>query len=163
MPGSTISAITSSSEGLDPVLLLLVVIILVVLLLPIAVLIGTAVRFGGEHRDRRLAALRLVGADRQMAARIAAGEALVSALLGLAAGALFFLVGRQFVGQVSLQDISVFPADVRPDPALAVLILLGGADHGGGGGAARPAPGRHRAARAWSAVPRAPGGGSGGG
>jgi hypothetical protein len=115
----------SPSKNLDPVLLLLVVIILVVLLLPIAVFIGTAVRFGGEHRDRRLAALRLVGASRQMAARIAAGEALVSALLGLAAGAVLFLVGRQFVGRFSLQEISVFPVDVRPDPALTVLILLG--------------------------------------
>ncbi|WP_329109281.1 hypothetical protein OG792_11155 [Micromonospora sp. NBC_01699] len=115
----------STNEGLDPVLLLLVLIILVVLLLPIAVFIGTAVRFGGEHRDRRLAALRLVGADRPMATRIAAGESLVSALLGLAAGALFFLLGRQFVGLFALQEISVFPADVRPDPALAVLILLG--------------------------------------
>ena len=42
---------------------LLLVIILVVLLLPVAVFIATAVRFGGERRDRRLAALRLVGAD----------------------------------------------------------------------------------------------------
>ncbi|MFK3984222.1 FtsX-like permease family protein [Micromonospora sp. NPDC050397] len=113
------------SPELDPVLLLLIAIILVVLLLPIAVFIGTAVRFGGEHRDRRLAALRLVGADRRMATRIAAGEALVSAVLGLAAGAIFFLVGRQFVGQFSVREISVFPSDVRPDPALAVLILLG--------------------------------------
>ncbi|MGW4463590.1 FtsX-like permease family protein [Micromonospora sp. NPDC004704] len=115
----------STNEGLDPVLLLLVAIILVVLLLPIAVFIGTTVRFGGEHRDRRLAALRLVGADRRMATRIAAGESLVSALLGLAAGALFFLAGRQLVTFVSLREISVFPSDVRPDPALAVLILLG--------------------------------------
>ncbi|MFI6762174.1 FtsX-like permease family protein [Micromonospora sp. NPDC050417] len=113
------------SDGLDPVLLLLVLIILVVLLLPIAVFIGTAVRFGGEQRDRRLAALRLIGADRRMATRIAAGESLVSAVLGLAAGAVFFVVGRQFIGTVSLREISVFPTDVRPDPALAALILLG--------------------------------------
>ncbi|RKR91630.1 FtsX-like permease family protein [Micromonospora pisi] len=114
-----------SSERLDPVLLLLVLIVLVVLLLPIAVFIGTAVRFGGEQRDRRLAALRLIGADRRMATRIAAGESLVSAVLGLAAGAVFFLVGRQFIGTVTLREISVFPSDVRPDPALAALILLG--------------------------------------
>jgi hypothetical protein len=114
----------NTSEGLDPVLLLLVVIIFVVLLLPIAIFIGTTVRFGGEHRDRRLAALRLVGADRQMAARIAAGEALLGAALGLAAGAVFFLVGRQFVEQITLWNISVFAGDVRPSPAMAALIVL---------------------------------------
>jgi hypothetical protein len=111
-------------EGLNPVLQLLVLIIFVVLLLPIAVFIGTAVRFGGEHRDRRLAALRLVGADRAMASRVAAGEALLGALLGLAAGAVFFLVGRQFVEGITLRNISVFAGDVRPNPGLAILIAL---------------------------------------
>ena len=49
--------------------------------------VGAAVRTGGEERDRRLAALRLVGADQRMARRIAAGEALVGAALGLARSA----------------------------------------------------------------------------
>ena len=52
-----------AGEALDPVLMLLVVVIFVVLLLPVAMFVGAAVRFGGERRDRRLAALRLVGAD----------------------------------------------------------------------------------------------------
>ncbi|AVT31932.1 hypothetical protein C6361_23435 [Plantactinospora sp. BC1] len=114
----------SSSEGLDPVLMLLVLIIFVVLLLPIAVFIAAAVRFGGEARDRRLAALRLVGADAVTTRRVAAGEALVGALFGLLAGAAFFLLGRQLVEQVTLEGISVFAGDVRPSPALAVLIVL---------------------------------------
>jgi hypothetical protein len=61
--------IASSGEGLSPVLMLLVVMIVVVLLLPIAVFVGAAVRFGGERRDRRLAALRLSGADLGMTRR----------------------------------------------------------------------------------------------
>ncbi|MYW02000.1 ABC transporter permease, partial [Streptomyces sp. SID3343] len=40
-------------------LLLLVIVMFVALLTPVAVFIATAVRFGGERRDRRLAALRL--------------------------------------------------------------------------------------------------------
>ena len=56
-----------------------------VLLMPVGVFIAAAVRFGGERRDRRLAALRLVGADAAMTRRIAAGEACVGALLGLVA------------------------------------------------------------------------------
>ena len=83
---------TALREALDPILALLIVIVLVALLLPVAVLVGAAVRTGGEDRDRRLAALRLIGADQRMARRIAAGEALVSAAPGCVLGALAFFV-----------------------------------------------------------------------
>lgn len=111
-------------EGLDPVLMLMVVLTFVALLMPVAVFIATAVRFGGERRDRRLAALRLVGADGRMVRRIAAGEALAGSLIGLVLGTGFFAVGRSLVGSVSLQQRSVFPADLDPAPWLAVLVAL---------------------------------------
>ncbi|MCX4691267.1 FtsX-like permease family protein [Streptomyces sp. NBC_01408] len=109
-------------QPLDPVLMLLVVLTFVALLMPVAVFIAAAVRFGGERRDRRLAALRLVGADGRMVRRIAAGEALAGSLVGLGLGVGFFLIGRQLVGGISLQQRSVFPADLDPAPWLAVLV-----------------------------------------
>ncbi|WP_158239030.1 FtsX-like permease family protein [Streptomyces barkulensis] len=111
-------------EPLDAVLLLLVVVVCVVLLFPVWVFIATSVRFGGERRDRRLAALRLVGADSRMVRRIAAGESLVGALLGLAVGAALFLPVRGLMGRAEVFDISVFPADVRPSALLAALIVV---------------------------------------
>ncbi|MER7111241.1 ABC transporter permease [Streptomyces sp. NPDC000229] len=114
----------SPSEPLNGFLLLLVVIACVVLLLPVMVFIATAVRFGGEQRDRRLAALRLVGADSGMARRIAAGESLAGALLGLVAGAGFFALVRQFLGSVTVWDVNAFPADVVPAPALTALVVV---------------------------------------
>ncbi|MFJ3722478.1 FtsX-like permease family protein [Streptomyces sp. NPDC090045] len=111
-------------EGLDPVLMLMVVLTFVALLMPVAVFIATAVRFGGDRRDRRLAALRLVGADSRMVRRIAAGEALAGSLVGLVLGTGFFAVGRSLVGSVSLRQRSVFPADLDPAPWLAVLVSL---------------------------------------
>ncbi|WP_460335857.1 ABC transporter permease [Actinoallomurus acanthiterrae] len=114
----------SPSESLGPVLLLLVVIAFVVLLLPIAVFIGTAMRFGGESRDRRLAALRLIGADQRMARRFAAAEAMVAAVFGLAVGVLVFLVVRVFVERITMFGISFFTADVRPALVPAALIAL---------------------------------------
>ncbi|MET9841551.1 FtsX-like permease family protein [Streptomyces virginiae] len=111
-------------ENLDPVLMLMVVLTFVALLMPVAVFIATAVRFGGERRDRRLAALRLVGADSRMVRRIAAGEALAGSLVGLVLGTGFFAVGRSLVGSVSLRQRSVFPADLDPAPWLAVLVAL---------------------------------------
>ncbi|MFI6659005.1 FtsX-like permease family protein [Streptomyces sp. NPDC050523] len=111
-------------DGLDPTLILLVTIIFVVLLLPVGVFIAAAVRFGGERRDRRLAALRLVGADGRMARRIAGGEALAGALLGLVLGTVFFLTGRQLAASLEVRDISVFPSDLNPSPALVLVVAV---------------------------------------
>ncbi|MGA6219974.1 ABC transporter permease [Streptomyces umbrinus] len=112
------------SEEMDPVLLLLVLTVFVVLLMPVGVFIAAAVRFGGERRDRRLAALRLVGADSRMTRRIAAGEALSGAVLGLLFGTGFFLIGRQIAGSVEIFGFSVFPSYLNPTPVLAVLIAV---------------------------------------
>ena len=113
-----------SREGLDPVLLLFVVVIFVVLLLPVGVFVASAVRFGGEQRDRRLAALRLAGADSRMTRRIAAGDALAAAGLGLLAGAGFFLLGRHLAELLSLQDISVYAGDIRPGAGAVLLVAV---------------------------------------
>ncbi|WP_275463126.1 ABC transporter permease [Streptomyces noursei] len=112
------------SEPLDPQLLMLVIVGCVVLLMPVAIFIATAVRFGGERRDRRLAALRLIGADARMARRTAAGEALFGAVCGVLVGAALFLVGRQFVGGITIWDTNAFPSDLTPNPLLAALIVL---------------------------------------
>lgn len=111
-------------DAMDPVLRLLVVIIFVVLLMPVGVFIAAAVRFGSDSRDRRLAALRLVGTDSRMTRRIAAGEALAGSLLGVLFGAGFFLTGRAFVGDIDVAGINLFPADLDPSVALAVLVVL---------------------------------------
>ncbi|MFB8401467.1 FtsX-like permease family protein [Streptomyces sp. NPDC055912] len=110
-------------EPMNAFLILLVVVACVVLLLPVLVFIATAVRFGGEQRDRRLAALRLVGADTAMTRRIAAGESLAGALLGLVVGLGLFAAARQFAGAFTIWDVNAYPSDVVPMPALAVLTL----------------------------------------
>ncbi|MEV7883016.1 ABC transporter permease [Streptomyces sp. NPDC002817] len=112
------------SDRMDPVLLLLILVVFIVLLMPVAVFIAAAVRFGGERRDRRLAALRLVGSDARMTRRIAAGEALAGAAVGVVFGAAFFLGAREFVGSVEVFDISVFPSYLNPSPLLALLVAI---------------------------------------
>jgi hypothetical protein len=113
-----------TTEGPDPVLVLLNLVVIVVLLMPVAVFIAAAVRFGGERRDRRLAALRLVGSDGGMTRRIAAGEAMAGALLGLVLGAGFFLVARQVAGSVEVMRVSVWPSYLNPSPVLAALVAI---------------------------------------
>ncbi|MGK5696869.1 ABC transporter permease [Streptomyces sp. URMC 128] len=112
------------SDPWDPVLLLLVLVVFVVLLMPVAVFIAAAVRFGGERRDRRLAALRLVGSDSAMTRRIAAGEALGGSLLGLVLGTGFFLLGRQLAASFEVFHVSVFPSYLNPSPLLAGLVAV---------------------------------------
>jgi hypothetical protein len=115
----------AGGEGLDVVLTTLAVVVFAALLLPVAVFIAAAVRFGGEARDRRLAALRLLGADVRMTRRIAAGETLLAALLGVLLGGALFLLGRGLVSHISLRRLSAFPADVTPAAPLAVAVALG--------------------------------------
>uniref|UniRef100_A0AAU2V2W8 ABC transporter permease n=1 Tax=Streptomyces sp. NBC_00003 TaxID=2903608 RepID=A0AAU2V2W8_9ACTN len=116
--------VDKQQEKIDPVLALLIVIIFVVLLMPVGVFIAAAVRFGGDRRDRRLAALRLAGADRRMTRWIAAGEALAGAVVGVVVGTLFFVIGRQYVGDVSVAGLNVFPSDIDPSPLLAVGVAI---------------------------------------
>ncbi|GGN33407.1 FtsX-like permease family protein [Streptomyces fuscichromogenes] len=115
---------SQGSEPLDPVLLLLVLMVFVVLLTPVAIFVATAVRFGGEQRDRRLAALRLIGCDGGTARRIAAGEALAGSVLGLVFGVGFFLAGAQLASSIELFDVSIFPDYLTPSPVLALLVAL---------------------------------------
>ncbi|MEU9988468.1 FtsX-like permease family protein [Streptomyces sp. NPDC048045] len=114
----------TSANQLDPVLILLIMVVFVVLLMPVAVFIAAAVRFGGERRDRRLAALRLVGSDSRMTRRIAAGEALAGSLVGLVFGTVFFLLGRQLAGSVEILGTSFFPSYLDPSPVLAALVAV---------------------------------------
>lgn len=111
-------------EPLPPVLLLLITVICVVLLLPVGAFIGAAVRFGGEARDRRLAALRLVGTDARATRRIAAGEAATAALFGLVIGTGMFLALRPAMSGMRMRELSVFTSDVQPSWLLAGLIAV---------------------------------------
>ncbi|WP_436776183.1 FtsX-like permease family protein [Yinghuangia sp. YIM S09857] len=112
------------SSPLGALLTLLAVTVFVALLAPVVVFVAVASRFGASTRDRRMAVLRLVGADRPMLRRLTAGEALATALGGTAVGVAFFLIGRQFARFVVLWDVSVFPGDITPPVGLGALVLV---------------------------------------
>ncbi|MFC1439859.1 FtsX-like permease family protein [Streptacidiphilus sp. N1-10] len=111
-------------EPMRPILILLSLVGMVVLLAPVGVFLASAARFGSERRDRRLAALRLAGADRGTTRWIAAGESLAGALLGAVLGVGFYLAGRQLAERFTFGSLSVFPQDITVQPLVAVLVLL---------------------------------------
>jgi hypothetical protein len=108
----------------NPSVFVLLVVGLVALLIPILIMISVSSRIAGAARDRRLAALRLVGAGSRQVRRIAAAEALVPAATGLVLGGIAFLVGRQFMPDVQVFGISVFVDDVTAPWPLVVLIVV---------------------------------------
>ncbi|MFJ9520864.1 FtsX-like permease family protein [Kitasatospora sp. NPDC101801] len=114
----------SPAKPMDPRLVLLNVVGLMVMLAPVGVFLAAAARFGGERRDRRLAALRLAGADRRMTARLAAGESLTGSVLGLVAGVALFLIGRQLIEQLTVAGFSFYASDISPQPLIAVAVAL---------------------------------------
>ncbi|MEC3976866.1 FtsX-like permease family protein [Amycolatopsis sp. H20-H5] len=96
----------------------------VVLLLPLLVFVTTASRMGAAQRDRRLAALRLIGLDARQVRRVAAGESLVGAVAGLVVGIGLFLVLRSQIGKLDLFGLRVYGEDFVPAWPLAALIAV---------------------------------------
>jgi predicted lysophospholipase L1 biosynthesis ABC-type transport system permease subunit len=114
----------AAHEPLGPLFTLLVVVMIVALLVPVGVFVATAVRFGGEERDRRLAALRLAGADRATTARVAAGETLLGALGGLVVGGGLFFALRPVLQHVRVAGIAVYGSDIVPSAGLALVVVV---------------------------------------
>ncbi|MGW4207121.1 FtsX-like permease family protein [Lentzea sp. NPDC004789] len=109
--------------GLAPILWLLTLVGGIVLLFPVLVFVGVSARLAAAQRDRRLAALRLVGASASRVRMIAAGEALIGALVGLVAGFGLFFAIRPFVSGISLAQLSVFPSDLTPSLGLSLAVV----------------------------------------
>ena len=68
--------------------------------------------------------MRLVGADRITTARVAAGESLFGAVVGLLLGAAGFLAVRVPVAHINVAGIDLFPSDLHPSLPFAVLVAL---------------------------------------
>ncbi|MEU0877858.1 FtsX-like permease family protein [Lentzea sp. NPDC005914] len=110
--------------GPDPVLWMLSLVGIVVLLFPVLVFVGVATRLAAAQRDRRLAALRLVGAAASRVRLIASGETLVGAVAGLLFGIGFFFAVRPLADDVSIPELALFPGDLLPTPELTAVVLV---------------------------------------
>ncbi|MGW6931898.1 FtsX-like permease family protein [Lentzea sp. NPDC054927] len=95
------------------------------LLLPVAVFVAMATRIAAAQRERRLAALRLVGATRLQTASIAAGETGIAAVAGTVLGWLTCEGGRRwFASSLTYQGFHFHAADVRAPLFVLVVVPL---------------------------------------
>jgi hypothetical protein len=94
------------------------------LLVPILVFVATSTRLSAASRERRLAAIRLVGATPAQARLLAAVESGAAAAVGSVLGAALFVVLRPVVAGLNLGGYQWFPSDIVPPlwQALAVLV-----------------------------------------
>ncbi|BAJ32161.1 MULTISPECIES: FtsX-like permease family protein [Kitasatospora] len=94
------------------------------LVFPLLILIGTATRLSATQRERRFAAMRLVGATPRQVAAVSAVEAAVSAAAGALLGFLPYLAVRGRVAGLSLTTERFYASDLTLTlPQIAVLLL----------------------------------------
>lgn len=95
------------------------------LLFPVLTFIGTATRLAAARREQRFAAMRLVGATPRQVSVIAAVEASLAAVGGVAVGfGLFFLL-RPALTTADFTGEPFFPGDLSPGLADILLVAIG--------------------------------------
>jgi hypothetical protein len=99
--------------------------ILVFLLVPAVVLLVTVGRLSSGVRDRRLAALRMLGVGRHQARVVAAVENGALALVGALAGAALFATAAPAASRLAVDGRLWLQAPLRATPASAVATVLG--------------------------------------
>jgi hypothetical protein len=98
----------------------------VLLLVPVVIFIVMTTRVAAAHRERRLAAIRLVGATRLQAAVVAAVETGLGAVAGTALGWVGYEAGRRILAAtLTFQGARFFLDDVVVAPWLLALVLVG--------------------------------------
>ncbi|WP_024876494.1 FtsX-like permease family protein [Saccharomonospora piscinae] len=114
--------VPSGALSLGPFLTFLLAIAGAVLVSPLLVFLASSGRLAAADAERRLSALRLVGADVGQIRRIAAAESLVGALTGLVLAEGLFLAGRPLVAAADLGGLSLFPEAMVPPWPVTVLV-----------------------------------------
>jgi hypothetical protein len=95
-----------------------------IVVVPLLIFVSLMSRVGGPARDRRSAAVRLMGASRAQLSRITLVEPAVAAVAGLLLGGIGFLIARPSASRVRIGSTGFFPADLTPTPLAAILIAV---------------------------------------
>lgn len=94
------------------------------LLVPTLVFVATSTRLSAASRERRLAAIRLVGATPAQARLLAAVESGLAAAIGSVLGVALFFAFRPVVASLALAGYRWFPSDIAPPIWQAAMVVI---------------------------------------
>jgi hypothetical protein len=94
-------------------------------LFPILILVGTATKLASARREERYASLRLVGATVSDINSIATAEAVITAVLGAAAGIGIFAALQPALAGTAITSAKYFAAEVTPTAVGYLAVLVG--------------------------------------
>jgi len=114
-----------SGTGSGPVLQWILAAGACALLLPVLILIATASRLSAARREERFAAMRLVGATPRQISVIAAVEAAVAAVAGVAVGFALFFLFRPLLFHVPFTGAPFAQGDLSLRWVGVVLVVIG--------------------------------------
>lgn len=97
----------------------------VLLLVPSAALLGSALRADERRRQRRLAVLLMLGADRRPVVHTAVLEALMTAVPAFVVASLVFLPTRYLLALLPVSGLRSFPGAVTPSAPLWLAVAAG--------------------------------------
>lgn len=98
-----------------------------ILLFPIIMFISIATQLGSAQREKRYAALRLIGATRKQVSRIIAVESLSAAVVGIVVGSLAYLAVLPLMSQFEFGGVRFWQSDLTVRSShylLAVIVTL---------------------------------------
>lgn len=123
--GQSGAGMISVSQGISDELRAALVVGAVGLVVPLLVLVGTATRLSAASRERRAAAMRLVGATSRQVSSLGGIEGAVVGAVGAVLGVGLFLALRPLVASVVPVPGGVFASDIAPPTWSIALTVIG--------------------------------------
>ena len=95
-----------------------------ILLFPIVLFISIATQLGSAQREKRYAALRLIGATRKQVMHIIATESLAAALIGIILGSIVYVALLPLFSQYYFEGMRFWTSDITV-PLLQYVLVVG--------------------------------------
>lgn len=95
-----------------------------ILLFPIVLFISIATQLGSAQREKRYAALRLIGATRKQVTNIIATESLVAALIGIVLGSIVYAALLPLLSQYYFEGMRFWIGDITV-PQFQYILVIG--------------------------------------
>ena len=113
----------TSNVGLDPISIIVLGIGGTILLFPIVIFVSVATQLGAAQREKRYAALRLIGATKQQVARVLILESLLASVVGVLIGLGVFWLLQTPLQQFKMDGMRFNPSDLALTGTQFALII----------------------------------------